>query len=970
MRNMFCIFGVGCLLAISAKAEAGTVIHVDADATGPAHDGASWCTAYLDLQQALDVATAGTTIRVGNGTYRPSKRTDLADPRSATFQLINGVTIEGGYAGCGAPDPDERDFVGYETILSGDLAGNDEPRPPDGASDCCTAHSGEGCDDADCEATVCAQRPECCSASSWDYSCAEFAIRICCATCPPAINVCENAYHVARGAATDLSTVLEGLTIESGNAIGLGVYYGGGILGENASPLLRSCTFRRNYAEFAGGAVYELGGTFIHCTFLENQAERQGAAVFVAQMTPTFIDCVFLRNSSSGRTFSGGGSALHDRSPGCRVERCRFHGNVNAGHNNPGALFLGGGAVVTDSVFTGNLGLTAGAVETSLLPGFSNAQITNCSFSGNKARLNRGGGGLFAVSSLERPVTPHVSNCVFWGNEAYEGDRRDISLNLGATINISHSLTQNIVWPGVGNISEDPLFVRLPSDGGDGWGAGNNDDFGDLRLLPGSPCIDAGSNAAVPSDVTTDLDGNPRFVDDPLTSDCPQPGAACGTPPIVDMGAYEFQGEAIRVAGHAQEGPFAFSSGDFMQAARNALLNPSNFGLGGLVRNSIAILPDINSPITEESLDGIDVFIGSAVSGYDAAEAEAILHFVINGGVLIFYGDVGLNYGPQANSVSERFGVTFSEDDFLIEPSISIEELGHAIILGPFGTSDVVPNHTGSIVSARNARVIMTIADGPSAGRGFLAVQDLSTGFAGLGKAVWYSDVNILASNFELFDDNEVLFLNTIAYATGACVDDSSCGDGNGCTQDLCSANRCVNSPARAGTPCGDPSDTPCDNPDTCDGSGSCEINNEPTGTSCNDGNDCTANDTCAGGACVEWDYPWTGFFQPVDNAPTYNRVKAGSAIPLKFSLGCNQGLAILESGYPKSSPVACTGALVVDEIESTVTAGGSNLSYDPVANQYIYVWKTDKAWASTCRVLNVKLADRTSHYAYFTFFR
>jgi hypothetical protein len=56
-----------------------------------------------------------------------------------------------------------------------------------------------------------------------------------------------------------------------------------------------------------------------------------------------------------------------------------------------------------------------------------------------------------------------------------------------------------------------------------------------MRLRSGSPCIDAGSNAALPVDAVTDVDGNPRFLDDP---DTPDTGA--GTPPIVDMGAYEF----------------------------------------------------------------------------------------------------------------------------------------------------------------------------------------------------------------------------------------------------------------------------------------------------------------------------------------------------------------------------------------------------------------------------------------------
>ncbi|MHC4588818.1 MAG: choice-of-anchor Q domain-containing protein, partial [Planctomycetota bacterium] len=60
-----------------------------------------------------------------------------------------------------------------------------------------------------------------------------------------------------------------------------------------------------------------------------------------------------------------------------------------------------------------------------------------------------------------------------------------------------------------------------------------------LHLQPGSPCIDAGDNTAVPEGITTDLDGNRRFHDDPGTPDTGNPD---GINPIVDMGAYEFQG--------------------------------------------------------------------------------------------------------------------------------------------------------------------------------------------------------------------------------------------------------------------------------------------------------------------------------------------------------------------------------------------------------------------------------------------
>jgi hypothetical protein len=125
---------------------------------------------------------------------------------------------------------------------------------------------------------------------------------------------------------------------------------------------------------------------------------------------------------------------------------------------------------------------------------------------------------------------------------------------------------------------------------------------------------------------------------------------------------------------------------------------------------------------------------------------------------------------------------------------------------------------------------------------------------------------------------------------------------------------------------------------------------------------------TCT--ATLTVSYSWNGFFQPVDNIPVLNRVKAGSAIPVKFSLGCNQGLNIFAAGFPQSGTMQCDSHDPIDDIEDTVNAGNSSLTYDPVANQYIYVWKTDKAWGGTCRQLTVKLADGTYHYAFFNFTR
>ena len=117
-------------------------------------------------------------------------------------------------------------------------------------------------------------------------------------------------------------------------------------------------------------------------------------------------------------------------------------------------------------------------------------------------------------------------------------------------------------------------------------------------------------------------------------------------------------------------------------------------------------------------------------------------------------------------------------------------------------------------------------------------------------------------------------------------------------------------------------------------------------------------------------DYAFSGFLPPVDNPPTVNTLNAGRAVPVKFSLTGDQGLDIFQSGYPSSGSYTCNSSAPTDAIEQTVTAGGSSLSYDPVTDQYTYVWKTDKTWAGTCRVLVVKLKDNTTHTANFQFTR
>ncbi len=113
--------------------------------------------------------------------------------------------------------------------------------------------------------------------------------------------------------------------------------------------------------------------------------------------------------------------------------------------------------------------------------------------------------------------------------------------------------------------------------------------------------------------------------------------------------------------------------------------------------------------------------------------------------------------------------------------------------------------------------------------------------------------------------------------------------------------------------------------------------------------------------------YTFTGFFAPVDMS-AMNVVKAGRAIPIKFSLNGDQGLDIMAAGYPASVAVICDNNAPLDTIEETVTAGSSSLSYDAATDEYTYVWKTNKSWANSCRTLTVMLDDGSVYQASFKF--
>jgi len=220
--------------------------------------------------------------------------------------------------------------------------------------------------------------------------------------------------------------------------------------------------------------------------------------------SPTVTNCTFSGNTAQSR--GGGMDNAVDSSP--MVTDCTFSGNT-APHGGGGMDNYLSSPMVTNCTFSENSAAASfgGGMYNF---GSSSPTVTNCTFTGNTAST---GGGMFNSSS-----SPTVTNCIFWENSGSE---------ISGVATVLFSDVQG-GFDGVGNINADPLFVDPIN--------------GDLRLSPGSPSIDAGNNSAIADLADTDLDGNPRFADDPATAD-----TGCGVPVVVDMGAYEFQGDPFPV---------------------------------------------------------------------------------------------------------------------------------------------------------------------------------------------------------------------------------------------------------------------------------------------------------------------------------------------------------------------------------------------------------------------------------------
>lgn len=285
-------------------------------------------------------------------------------------------------------------------------------------------------------------------------------------------------FHVVTATGVDASAVVDGLTITAGrNSIGSGENppRGAGVDIVNASPVFRNCRIVGNIVDNItawGGGIYVEGGSprFIHCEITGNQASA-GGGLWLQSGTVTADNCLFRNNLAINGVLGTGGAIASG-----------LDGTLN---------------------------------------------LTNCTVVSNEAMNPAGGGGIYLGASQ---TTTTLQNCIVWGNLA-DGFSADVDAQVWASagsITVLHSCIEDddafdaiIPFDPMllnGNLDDDPSFVD--PDGVDNI---PNTDDENYRLNVGSPCIDQGDDSAVPDDVKTDLDGNPRFV------------------VTVDMGGYENQ---------------------------------------------------------------------------------------------------------------------------------------------------------------------------------------------------------------------------------------------------------------------------------------------------------------------------------------------------------------------------------------------------------------------------------------------
>ena len=566
------------MAALPAGGQNGPIypIYVDDSATG-ANNGVSWEDAFVSLQDGLDaLPDIGLEVWVARGTYYPDEGAAQQDGnRTSTFTLVGNVDVYGGFAGVEIA-LDQRDVAANPTVLSGDIQqdgchGNNAYHVVTGADGAVldgfiiTGGHADGGSERDYGGGMYnislegLQVANCTFYDNWAGSGGGMFNDL---GCDPQVSGCtfEGNRAVSGGGIAnweDSDPAVSGCTFRYNSASnwGGGMYnrqlthpevtdstfegneadYGGGMYNWGyCHPQVSGCTFEGNHAEDGGGMM-----NYLHChpqvtgcTFEGNRAENNGGGMYNWLSQPSLANCTFAYNSAE----TNGGGLHNDIDSDTDLGNCTFVGNLAS---SGGGVYNRWFITLTGCLFQGNWAEDDGGGMKCVQLG-SLAAVTNCAFWGNRASGD--GGGMWVGEQASGKVT----NCSFHANSAGPGE-----FNLGGALYVDSlsSLTavNCIMWGDCPDeiYTEAGASVTYCDVQGD-WGVAADFNIdadpvwahpgaGDLHLLPGSPCIEAGDNAA-PNIPDFDFEGDPRIFD----------GDGNGTA-TVDMGVDELMLQSVEV---------------------------------------------------------------------------------------------------------------------------------------------------------------------------------------------------------------------------------------------------------------------------------------------------------------------------------------------------------------------------------------------------------------------------------------
>jgi hypothetical protein len=301
-------------------------LYVDDDAA-KGGDGASWATAYSDLNQALLDAARGSEIWVARGRYQPTSGKD----RSAAFVMKEGVSVYGGFKGTESKI-EQRNWSTNVTLLSGNIGALQDSS--DNAY-----HVLIGASDSLVDGFTIQE-----GRADGEFLHSRGGGLLCKAGASPLIRNC---------------TFIDNHAVE-----------GGGIACvENAAPLLTDCIISGNTARSGAGILLRKypdtkssGAQITGSNFLNNTAQERGGAVYIDDgACPTFSECTLSGNTSSG---NGGGVYVdNNSSAGSKIQTrfnfCRMTENVTSLRGGAFSIHEGR-VVINDSTITNNAAVNGG----------------------------------------------------------------------------------------------------------------------------------------------------------------------------------------------------------------------------------------------------------------------------------------------------------------------------------------------------------------------------------------------------------------------------------------------------------------------------------------------------------------------------------------------------------------------------------------------------------------------------------